>query len=45
MSKCTFVFAARNRQTDPRAMTLTAADPQNWWSVADVRAYVSGGRD
>lgn len=23
-------------------ITLTAADPGNWWSVADVRAYVAG---
>ena len=25
-------------------ITLTTADPNDWWSVADVRAYVSGGR-
>jgi glucosylceramidase len=24
-------------------MTLTTADPNDWWSVADVRAYVTGG--
>jgi glucosylceramidase len=24
-------------------MTLTATDANDWWSVADVRAYVSGG--
>jgi glucosylceramidase len=24
-------------------MTLTTADPSDWWSVADVRAYVTGG--
>jgi glucosylceramidase len=23
-------------------VTLTAADPQDWWSVADVRVYVAG---
>jgi glucosylceramidase len=23
-------------------ITLTAADPNDWWSVADVRAYVAG---
>jgi hypothetical protein len=23
-------------------MTLTTADPSDWWSVADVRAYVTG---
>jgi glucosylceramidase len=25
-------------------MTLTTADPNDWWSVADVRAYVAGVR-
>ena len=24
-------------------LTLTTADPNDWWSVADVRAYVPGG--
>jgi glucosylceramidase len=24
-------------------ITLTTADPNDWWSVADVRAYVAGG--
>jgi glucosylceramidase len=24
-------------------LTLTTADPNDWWSVADVRAYVAGG--
>jgi hypothetical protein len=24
-------------------ITLTAAAPNNWWSVADVRAYTGGG--
>jgi glucosylceramidase len=24
-------------------LTLTTADPNDWWSVADVRAYVTGG--
>jgi glucosylceramidase len=24
-------------------MTLTTADPNDWWSVADVRAYVTEG--
>jgi len=24
-------------------ITLTVADPNDWWSVADVRAYVTGG--
>jgi hypothetical protein len=23
-------------------MTLTTADPNDWWSVADVRAYATG---
>ena len=23
-------------------ITLTTADPNDWWSVADVRAYVAG---
>jgi glucosylceramidase len=23
-------------------LTLTTADPNDWWSVADVRAYVAG---
>jgi glucosylceramidase len=25
-------------------MTLTTADANDWWSVADVRAYVGGSR-
>ena len=24
-------------------MTLTATDPSDWWSIADVRAYVGPG--
>ena len=26
-------------------LTLTTADPNDWWSVADVRGYIPGGGD